>query len=121
VYTLYEGVCILMKKDRKQLWINEPLWFRIDQLLKTHPHHPLLNYRSKTEFVEKTIQEKLDEIRNKLILEKIASSGLESIVTEVKDMRKMIAGGEAFSARWEAKMKKRKKKHTPRVYSPKKK
>ena len=122
MYTNYEWESIQVKKERKQLWIDEKLWFRIDNLLKTHPHHPLLNYRSKTEFVEKTIEEKLDEIRDKMILEKISSSGLDSIVSEVNDFRKMRERGEATMRRLSKKVDEMlKRKHTPLVYKPKKK
>jgi len=111
-----------MKKERKQLWINKSLWFKIDNLLKTHPHHPLVDYRSKTEFVEKTIEEKFDEIRDKLILEKIANSGLDFIISEVKDFRKKIERGDAISRRLSKKVDEMlSKKHTHRVYKPMKK
>ena len=111
-----------MKKERKQLWIDKKIWFKIDSLLKSIPKHPLTNYRSITEFVEKTINMKIDVIQNDLILEKIKESGLDSVIGEAKEFQKMKQQAEATARRMEKKLDEiLGKKHTPRVYKSKKK
>jgi len=112
-----------MKKARKQVWIDKQIWFKIDNLLQTHPHNPLLDYRSITDFVEKTLSEKIDDKQQKLILEMIKTSGLNSLVTEVKKYHNMQRQADATAKRLEKKVDEilKKKQPTHRVYKSKKK
>ena len=76
----------------------------------------------RTEFVEKTIEEKMDDIRAKMIFEKIKTSGLDSIISEVKDYRKIKERSEAATRRLSKKVDEiLKTKHTRSVYTTKRK
>jgi len=111
-----------MKKERKQLWIDKKIWFKIDSLLKTIPKHPLTNYRSITEFTEKTLNMKIDEIQNLLILEKIKEAGLDSVIGDAKELQQIKRQAEATGRRLTKAVDKiLGKKHTHRVYKSKKK
>jgi len=103
-----------MKKNRKQVWIDEKLWDRLAHLLNTNPNEPLLDYKSKTEFIERSINDKLDEKEDKLILKKIKNSDFRPLIEEGREFQKMKRRSEETSKRLSRKLDKilKKKKHT---------
>ena len=115
-----------MKKEKKLLApinIDKKLYRRLDGLLNIHRE---LGYKSKVQFVEKAIEEKMEVIEDKLILAKIKESGLNYIVKEAKEFQKMKQRSESLSRRLNKKVDEIMKKHpidkhTHRVYKSKKK
>ena len=112
-----------MKKLLSPINIDKKLYRKLEGLLNMHKE---LGYKSKVQFVEKAIEEKLDTIQDKLILAKIKESGLDSIIGEAKEFQKMKQDSAALSRRMskavdEIMKKYPIKKHTPRVYKSKKK
>jgi len=118
-YTLHEQRNIYMKKALSPINIDKKLYRKLDSLLNMHRE---LGYKSKVQFVENAIEEKLDTIQDKLILTKIKESGLDSVIGEAKEFQKMKQQAEATSRRMSKALDKiLGKKHTPRVYKSKKK
>jgi len=133
VYTHYEYECILMKKERKQLWIDEELYARIVHMLKVNP---VSGYKSRTQFVEKAVEEKLDKMETELVLRSIKEEGImefkesaRAILKTGMQMEKRHAEVVELIEQYKQlaeenkrlKHKKAKLKHTYRVYKPKKK
>jgi len=114
-----------MKKALSPINIDKKIYHKIEGLLNAHRE---LGYKSKVQFVENAIEEKLDAVHDRLILTKIRESGLGSFVDEAKDIQQKIERGKATSERLSKLVDKhvkerqaRKKKHTPHVYKSKKK
>jgi len=116
-----------MKKERVPARIDKEIHQRIKHLIKTHPE---LEYKKISGFVNQAIEEKLDKIDDDLTLKKIRKAGIEKIIEDAKYLRRhtpiLIEGVEKISVeimelRNKMMEKFEKRKHTHRVYTPKKK
>jgi len=112
-----------LRKALSPINIDKKIYQKVDSLINMHRD---LGYKSKVQFVEKAIEEKLDVIQDKLILTKIKESGLDSIIGEAKEFQKMKQDSEALSRRMTKVVDKILKKypidkHTHSVYKSKKK
>jgi len=122
----YYGEDIYMKKALSPLNIDKEIYSRMTYLLKVNPE---LEYKSRTQFVEKTLTEKLDEIENNMVLKSIKEEGITGFKTKT---RKIIGQAtqlreqldeifEKMEKQDQVMVKLKKDTHTLRVYMSKKK
>jgi len=115
-----------MKKALSPINIDKEIYSRMTYVLKVNPE---LGYKSRTQFVEKTLEEKLDKIETELVLKMIKDEGLMKFKEKT---RKLLERSSRLEKQHAELIKKidlniqmvaeiKKEKHTPRVYKSKKK
>ena len=119
-----------MKEKRHFVDIDKDLHKRIKHLIRIHPE---LEFKIISKFVNKATEEKLNKIEDHLTSESIRKAGLDEFINKTKMIKRKIPGIIRFyeeydDERIKADRKKmkledqiQKRKHTHRVYTPKKK
>lgn len=115
-----------MKKKRKQLWIGEEIYTRIVYLLKVNPES---GYKSRTQFVEKALEEKLDKMETEMVLQSIREEGIIGFKEKTRKLlersvqleKRMIEINKLIEQNKQVTEEIKKVKHTHRVYKSKKK
>ena len=75
-----------MKKALSPLNIDKDLYIRMTQMLKVNPE---LGYKSRTQFVEKTLEEKLDKMDDEAVLKMIKDEGIMGFKEKARNLLKM--------------------------------
>ena len=115
-----------MKKALSPLNIDKKLYTRMTHLLTVNPD---LGYKSKTQVVEKTIEEKLDKMENDMVLRAIKEEGITGFKEKTRDIidkfmqlkKEMGETKKSVELATQTMVEIKKKIHTPRVYKSKKK